>query len=385
MAKDHSNTDFLIAGGGFYGCALALFLRSLSKNVTLVEAEPVLLNRASRINQARIHTGFHYPRSPLTAVKSMVLHRRFVRDFAEAVVDDFQMIYAIARNRSKVSAKRFYAMYRDIGAPIALASPSQTALFNPDAIEGVFACKEHAFDYVRLRALLAERLEHSGVRLHIGTTLQTVSRTDNCIIAGLSDGREVTTQHLFNVTYGQTNHILRLAGLPEAPLKYEIVELALVDPPDELRGSGVTIMDGAFFSLMPYPAEQLYSLTHVRYSPHVSWNESMGHRDSPYTIAASYECQTRVKYMVADARRFLPCVAKITWKKSLYEVKTVLMKNEGDDGRPILYQRHDAEPRITAIVGGKLDNIYDLFDLIRMTGIEWADTDECIFSAESRS
>ena len=72
--------DYLIVGGGFYGCCLALYLRSISNRVLLVEAGDTLLDRASRVNQARVHTGFHYPRSALTAVKSMLLHRRFMAD-----------------------------------------------------------------------------------------------------------------------------------------------------------------------------------------------------------------------------------------------------------------------------------------------------------------
>ena len=44
------NVDYVVIGGGFYGCCLALFLRSLSKRVLLVEAGDVLLGRASRVN-----------------------------------------------------------------------------------------------------------------------------------------------------------------------------------------------------------------------------------------------------------------------------------------------------------------------------------------------
>ena len=102
--------DYLVIGGGFYGCSLALFLRSVSRRVVLVEAAGELLTRASRVNQARVHTGFHYPRSAMTAVKSMVLHRRFAADFPDAVDANFQMLYAIARRRSRISAKRFYRM-----------------------------------------------------------------------------------------------------------------------------------------------------------------------------------------------------------------------------------------------------------------------------------
>src|SRR5689334_14539532 len=99
--------DVVIVGGGFYGCCLALFLSSVTPRILVIEAEDELLHRASRINQARIHTGFHYPRSFPTALRSSVLQKRFLRDFKHAVAADFQMLYAIAAQRSKVSSSRF--------------------------------------------------------------------------------------------------------------------------------------------------------------------------------------------------------------------------------------------------------------------------------------
>jgi glycine/D-amino acid oxidase-like deaminating enzyme len=363
--------DYLIVGGGFYGCCLALYLRSISDKVLLVEAGDTLLDRASRVNQARVHTGFHYPRSALTAVRSMLLHRRFMADFPEAVVDDFQMIYAIARRRSKVSSKRFFRMFRDIGAPIQAALPSQAALFDTDMVEGVFACSEAAFDYKVLRQHMGKRLDDAGVEIRMPIALERLEDSPTGIRATLSDGSEVVARYAFNVTYSQINDVLDRAGLPQAQLKHELAEIALVEPPEELRGIGVTVMDGPFFSCMPYPAEGLHSLTHVRYTPHDSWNDKM---DRSYTNAslAKSPPQTRVQHMIRDAQRYLPCLSRAVPQQSLYDVKTVLTKNERDDGRPILYQQMPADSRVVSILGGKIDNIYDLFDLVRRTDAEFS-------------
>ena len=230
----------------------------------VVEAGPRLLDRASRVNQARIHNGFYYPRSALTAVKSMLLYRRFVKDFSEAVVDDFQILYAIARRRSRVSAKRFYRMFRDMGAPIQTASPRLAALFDDDRIEAAFTCTEAAFDYTVLCCQLEERLAREGVEVRLNTYLETLEDREGGIVAGLSDDSEVSARFAFNITYAQINDVLDKARLPRARLKHELAEIALVEPPEEFAGLGVTVMDGPFLSCMPYPAEGLYSLIHVR-------------------------------------------------------------------------------------------------------------------------
>lgn len=369
-----ADLDYLVIGGGFYGCCLALFLGSVSDRIMLAEAGPRIMDRASRVNQARIHTGFHYPRSPLTAVKSLSLHRRFAQDFPDAVVDRFQMLYAIARRRSKVSAKRFFRMFDDLGAPIRQASPSQAALFDPDTIEAVFACTEWAFDCDTLRRHIANRLDAAPVDLRLGTRVEALERRGAGYLARLSSGAEVTARYVFNVTYAQTNDILSRAGLPPAQLKYELTELVLIEPPEELQPYGITVMDGPFFSAMPYPSEELHSLTHVRYTPHRSWTDAPAGSPagSPYEIFRQASPESRFRHMILDSQRYVPALAGARYRRSIYDVKAILTKNERDDGRPILYQRRPQDSPLISILGGKIDNIYDLFDLVRQTEPEFA-------------
>jgi glycine/D-amino acid oxidase-like deaminating enzyme len=374
VGRLRTHYDYVVIGGGFYGCCLALYLRSISARVLLVEAGERLMDRASRVNQARVHTGFHYPRSAATAVKSMLLHRRFLADFPEAVVDDFQMLYAIARRRSKVTAKKFHRMFRDMGAPIEIAGPGHRALFNPDMVEDVFACHEVAFDHKILGKLVGERLADAGIDVRLATEVVGLEDRLSGVVAQLSDGSEVSARFAFNITYSQINAVLAKAGLPPARLKHEIAELALIEPPRELEKIGVTVMDGPFFSAMPYPSEGLYSLTHVRYTPHDSWADNAAARD-PYRHFAEMEPESRYAFMLRDGQLYLPCLGGATHRRSIYEVKTVLIKNEGDDGRPILYHRSPESSRVVSVLGGKIDNIYDLFEAVKDTGGAFASLD----------
>jgi glycine/D-amino acid oxidase-like deaminating enzyme len=370
-AGGHTDYDFLVIGGGFYGCCLALFLRSISDRVLLVEAGEALMTRASRVNQARVHTGFHYPRSAVTAVKSMLLHQRFCRDFPEAVVDDFQMLYGIARRRSKVTAKKFHRMFSDLGAPIRPALPAQQALFDPAMIEEAFACHEVAFDWSVLAKAMAARLSAACLEVRLATRVEALEDRADGVIARLSDGSEIAAAQAFNVTYSQVNTILSTAQLPQARIKHEIAEIALVKPPYELDGIGITVMDGPFFSCMPYPSAGLYSLTHVRYTPHEAWTDDPAARD-PYAHFARLQPETRHAYMLRDAQRYLPCLAHARYERSIYDVKTILLKNEADDGRPILYHRKPETSRVVSVLGGKIDNIYDLFEAVKDTGPRFA-------------
>lgn len=360
--------DYVVIGGGFYGCCLALFLRSVTPNVVVLEAGDRLMTRASRVNQARLHAGFHYPRSMLTALKSRKLCHRFAADFPDAIVSDFQMLYAIARHRSKVSANRFLKMFENMQAPITAATSSEAALFNSDRIEAVFRADEYAFDYSVLARHLGNRIDAQGIDLRLSTEVLRIDEDpqDDHAQVHLSDGSMIRAKHVFNVTYSQINHVLRQSGLPLARLKHEITEIALVDPPAEMAGYGVTVMDGPFFSIMPYPSAGKYSLTHVRYTPQMSWTDQ-AQPVSPYAAFDAVPRVSKTRHMIRDAARYMPCIDSITDGTSIFDVKTVLVKNEVDDGRPILVHEEPAAGRVTSVLGGKIDNIYDLFEHLRAT------------------
>ena len=152
MSATAISQDAIIIGGGFYGAAIAIYLakqRGL-KRIVLIEREHALLTRASYNNQARVHNGYHYPRSFTTAYRSRVNLPKFVRDWPDAVKQDFNKLYAIARRNSKVTGKQFERFCREIGAKIQTADPAQRALFEPRLIEDVFLVEEYAFDATKL-------------------------------------------------------------------------------------------------------------------------------------------------------------------------------------------------------------------------------------------
>ena len=80
--------DALVIGGGFYGCSIALALRRDFglKRVMLVERESALMGRASYVNQARLHNGYHYPRSLTTAYRSRANLPRFTAEHPDCAV-----------------------------------------------------------------------------------------------------------------------------------------------------------------------------------------------------------------------------------------------------------------------------------------------------------
>jgi hypothetical protein len=107
----------------------------------------------------------------------------------------------------------------------------------------------------------------------------------------------------------------------------------------------------------------------VRYTPHSSWQDDVAYQ-SPDSRLRGGDIRSNYPYMVRDARRYLPCLAHSRYVDSLFEVKTVLVKNEIDDGRPILFRQHYGMKNLSIVMGGKIDNIYDI--LLKLSSIECA-------------
>ncbi len=362
--------DAIVVGGGFYGCLLAIHLRkSGAARVLLMERESSILQRASYANQARVHNGYHYPRSFLTALRSRVNFPRFVADYKECIDDSFDQYYAISKVFSNITAGQFHTFCTRIGAPVEPALPEIRDLFNQELIEQVFRVKEYAFDAVKLADRVTRDIQHYGVALSLHTEAMRVlpvteSRLEVVYARSGTEG-QAAAPFVFNCTYSRINKLLVESGLAAIALKHELTEMPLLQVPPVLRNVGVTVMCGPFFSVMPFPPKGLHTLHHVRYTPHHEWFDAggEGYRD-PYAYCSRVSKVSNFSHMIQDAQRYLPVIRDCRYRGSIWEVKTVLPMSEADDSRPILLQQGHGLPNLTSIMGSKIDNVYDMMDMI---------------------
>ncbi len=62
--------DKVIIGAGLYGFYSALFCCERGQRVAVLECDSAAFRRATFINQARVHQGYHFPRFIYTSAKS---------------------------------------------------------------------------------------------------------------------------------------------------------------------------------------------------------------------------------------------------------------------------------------------------------------------------
>lgn len=355
--------EAVIIGAGIYGCLISIYLseKKKLKKILIIEKEKNLFPRASKNNQARVHNGYHYPRSIITAYRSHINLNKFIDEYQSVIKQNCKMYYAIAKG-SKTNPNQFLNFCNKIGVKINLANKTVRKLFNSRLVEEIFEVEEYVFDYIKFRNIISEKLKENNIEVFFNSEVTGIEKSKeqsvNLVKIKDKNFENIFTKKIFNCTYSGINRF-SIDNKEDIKIKHEITEIALVKPPYELSEIGITLMDGPFFSIIPYPSNDLHSLTHVKYTPHLYWNDDKN--INPYDKLDNYHKKSFFNYMLRDSCKYLPIINKSIYKESLFEIKTVLSNEEISDGRPIIFKKDKNNKDIFNILGGKIDNIFDCF------------------------
>ena len=168
--------DVVVIGAGFYGSLISIYLNKHKKinKILLLEKEAEIMNRSSSRNQARIHNGYHYPRSFMTANRSHQNFSRFVSDWISSVKKDFTSIYAIARNNSKVSSSQFKIFCNKVGIPISEANENVKKLFNKSLVSNIYLTEEYIFDANIFKLLVLNKINKTNIKLQLSSEVKNI-------------------------------------------------------------------------------------------------------------------------------------------------------------------------------------------------------------------
>lgn len=368
--------DKVIIGAGLYGLYSALFCGRRGQKVLILEHDVAPFRRATYINQARVHSGYHYPRSLTTALKSAGYFDRFVKDYGFCINYEFKKIYATASEFSWTNAEQFRRFCEVSDIPCEEVNPEK--FFKKGMCGGAFLTLEYAYDAILLRNYFMEQISAlSNVEMLFDVRLNRIGRDADCYQLDLKDGKKFRTKYVLNATYASTNQILDMLDYEKIKMKYELCEIILCDVSNELKEYGITVMDGPFFSIMPFGKTGIHSLTSVTFTPHVT----------SYDLLPKFSCQNMCKdycnskelgncneciakpesafpYMSNLARKFLREEYKFTYRNSLFSMKPILINSELDDSRPTVIRTYSKNPTFVSVLSGKINTVYDLDEVL---------------------
>ncbi len=319
-----------VIGGGMYGRHAARVLDALGHDVTIYfQNDPSI---ASIVNQARIHGGYHYPRSVETASQSRKLYQRFKNEFRDAVIDDFTQIYGVPLIGSKVTPSQFERFCQVIDAPLERVNRSESL------VKDTWITDECAIDTHQMMDIMVEKTSHIE---SIEERVVGIDNTDSRRVVVMSDTQIREFDYVVNCSYASLDEIIKMVEPScQNVSKREYCTEILLNDHGVLQNTGWTFMDGPFCSIMPYTRD-VYSLTSVTYTPcgHVP-NENLA------------------RLMLAQLSKFIDheIVQSLSVVDIIRTVKAVPLTSEVSDSRSVRFIKH---PRMLSILGGKLSSIYD--------------------------
>lgn len=358
MIINNKSYDAVILGGGMYGLYSAYFLSNKGKKVAVIERESKLFSRASKINQARLHRGYHYPRAIDTAKQTNKYYKRFIKDFDFAILDNFKQYYAIAMNGSKLNARAYEKFCSLVGIP--LKEVDSNIFFKTGKVQKLYEVEEAAFDFSKIENFFIDNLyKNSNVDIYLGSYVTNQKNINGKYILNLNTTLDtITTSIVINATYSNINMVNNIFGFSGYQAKYELCELKICKT-NLGKKVGVTVFDGNFFSIMPYGDGTLSTLSSVRHTPiHTTY-------DNPTQIKDFANKKCNGNKMENLAKNFLKKDFSFNYLESIYEIKPILVDSEETDSRPTLIRIHKVKPYFISVFSGKLSTIYELDPLLK--------------------
>ncbi|MDL2253353.1 FAD-binding oxidoreductase [Ruminococcaceae bacterium OttesenSCG-928-I18] len=368
--------DKIIIGAGLYGLYAARFCGRNGQRVLVLEKEAAPFLRATTINQARLHMGYHYPRSLSTAKRSSDYFERFVDEFKDCVCMDFEQVYATSSTFSWTDAGAFCQFCEAAGIPCEEMPVGR--YFRPGMCDGAFLTREYAYDAALLRRKMMEDLAAlPGVQLRFEEEVTGIEEDGGDYRVSTSKGQCEKAPFLLNASYASVNQVGDLLGFAPFSVKYELCELILCEVGLPLRKLGITVMDGPFFSIMPFGKTGLHSLTSVTFTPHLASHEPLpvfpcqertGGVCNPHQLANCNDCPAKPEsawpMMDQLARKYLREEFGFQYRGSMFSMKPILTASEVDDSRPTLVRTLHDRPRFVSVLSGKINTVYDLEEVL---------------------
>ncbi|MFN0033991.1 MAG: FAD-dependent oxidoreductase [Saprospiraceae bacterium] len=371
--------DFVVVGGGIFGCYAALHLAGRGAKVAILEKEARLFQKASLVNQARLHGGYHYPRSVATAAMSDEHKARFTEEHRPMVNQTFEKFYAIDRHGSFTDGLQFerFCAYLDIRCE----RVAEHDLFDFNRLEALYRTEEHSFDPVLLGNFYREKVKSTaGITVFKNTEILSAEPSGKEWLINVQSKpsnfqtlQTFQTPIVINATYAASNAVNRLFGAADLALTHEISEIAFVTSP-QFGQRGLTVMDGPFGSIMPYGLSGLLSLSSVAYTHHKISFDALPRFDCqmpesdprcrPEAPGICTDCPRRpssnAPKMLAQMQQYFVGDVQFAHLFSYFTIKSKLKASHIDDGRPTEIALLRDSPKFYCLFAGKINSIYEV-------------------------
>ena len=349
-----TNFDVVVIGAGIFGSEVALSATSLNLKVKVFEAKDAIMSGASKNNQNRLHLGFHYPRDLETGLQSIRGFYAFKEKYTNCISEKFENAYFIASQGSLTSPKEYLTFCKKLGV-----NYKELMLSNfPIDIQGVdigIICEEVVYDVNLIKYELMKSYDNSNIELTLNSHIKKISHCDEGFEIVDNFGKKIKTKFLINATYSDINRITATLGynINYNHYEYTVVPVIQLDIPPV----GVTIMDGPFFTLLPFGKTGKHLLYSVEKSVIKATTSKQMPEEWNTPEKAPFKNLDKNKFfddMKKEVSLFIPNIANAKIVDFLQGPRMVLANKDRTDARPSVIKTFDN--KYVTIFSGKIDH-----------------------------
>ena len=321
-----------VAGAGIYGTAIASRLAESGFEVRLFDPLGIL-QAASAINQYRIHSGYHYPRSPETIRETLEARAEFTQTFAPAVVRNSRHYYAIPSEGSVTSPDLFEQVMSQFGIAFKSCRPDW---MNFGFIDKCYEVEESIYDPDILRDLVTARLK----ALYVPFKQQAFT-------AAMREDFDWVVWATYGL--GPSRGIFKSA-------KYQVAEKILIELPAALHHLSLVVVDGPFTAFDPYGSSTRSLFGSAKLTNHWTTTDPKEPIPEPYASLLNRPDWEQVSFTRFDAMRkdsalAVPESIQAKYVGSRFTIR-VVEDNPKEDRRTLYVQ--DGAPGELHIFSGKV-------------------------------
>ncbi len=334
-----------VVGGGIYGVTIATKLKVSGYDVVLYEADGQILNRASGINQYRLHRGYHYPRSSETIESCKTNEDSFIKYYNQSIVDgDIKHYYSIASEESLVTAQEYLTTLDDAGLEWKIVD----TLPNCDLTIEV---DEKLYDSGALRMVCHNRIQGNGINLILNKKVSKLSGFKHVVYATYTSLNEFTDK--------------------KQDYQFELCEKPVFKLPDRYKNKSIVIMDGPFMCFDPFANTGYHLAGNVVHAIHAS---NIGKEPEIPPVYKEYlnkgiiekPKHTNVDRFIESAKKFFPDIEESKHIGSMYTIRTVLPYKDDTDERPTIVAKQNNDYILfSSKIGNCVSAASDVINMIK--------------------
>ena len=337
------NLKAIVIGGGIHGLTSALALSKENIDVTIVEKNKGLLQGTSGSTQNRAHLGYHYPRSPETASECLNGLNFFKKKYPSAIYYPKEAYYLVEKNQSKTSSEEFEKFCGIQKIPYEKVPLSEN-LWKSSLIEMGFKVPEPVFDLKILTDLLAEETSKLGIKKVTDSRVMGLKKMQGNYKI-ITNKEDYYADIILNATYAHSNNVLNVLNLDEDLTRYILQKTEVVVVKSKRDLPALTVMDGNFISILPFPSEKgiylIYDVIH-----------SVIKKTEGYFLSDENHLPSNFKQMINHGEKYFPFMKDLKQVGSLYGSRPIPLDIEGDS-RKTRIKSHKKHLGIYSILEGK--------------------------------